>query len=107
VNLHDWIDELCDALDLEVELDEAQVLDLAKVVARNVVRPAAPLTAYLVGVAVGRAGGGEDHAEEYAARAQLLAERWDRPSGAPDPDDTDVDVPDDSTVDHTGDSLDD
>lgn len=107
MNLHDWIDELCDALDLDVDLDEAQVLDLARVVAHNVVRPAAPLTAYLVGVAVGRAGGSEADAEEFAARAQLLAERWDRPSDAPDPDDPDLDVPDDSGVDHTGDSLDD
>ena len=42
VNLHDWIDELCDVLDIETEVDEALVLDLAKVVADNVVRKAAP-----------------------------------------------------------------
>ena len=30
VNLHDWVDELCDELDIELELDEALVLDLAR-----------------------------------------------------------------------------
>ena len=30
MNLHDWIDELCDALDIETEVDEALVLDLRK-----------------------------------------------------------------------------
>ena len=30
VNLHDWIDELCDVLDIEVEVDEALILDLAR-----------------------------------------------------------------------------
>ena len=29
VNLHDWIDELCDTLDVETEVDEALILDLA------------------------------------------------------------------------------
>ena len=42
VNLHDWIDELCDALDIETEVDEALVLDLARDAAHNVERPAAP-----------------------------------------------------------------
>ena len=30
MNLHDWIDELCDVLDIEVEVDEALILDLAR-----------------------------------------------------------------------------
>jgi hypothetical protein len=30
VNLHDWIDELCDTLDIETEVDEALILDLAR-----------------------------------------------------------------------------
>ena len=46
-------------------------------------------------------------AEKLAARAQLLAEGWDRPSDAKDPVDIDDDVPDDSLVDHTGDRFDD
>ena len=44
--------------------------------------------------------------ERLAAKAQALAEGWDRPSGAADPVDVDDDVPDDTGVDHTGDEYD-
>jgi hypothetical protein len=106
VNLHDWIDELCDVLDIETEVDEALILDLAKVAADNVIRPAAPITAYLVGYAAGSAEADEEGVEALAARAQALAEGWDRPSGATDPDDVDDDVPDDTGVDHSDDKYD-
>jgi len=91
VNLHDWIDELCDVLDLDTEVDEGLVLDLARVAAHNVVRPAAPLTTYLLGLAAGRAGAGPEEVEELAERARSLAERWDRPAPADDAED-DADV---------------
>ena len=106
MNLHDWIDELCDALDIETEVDEALILDLAKVAADNVIRPAAPITTYLLGYAAGRAGAAEDEVEDLAARAQALAEGWDRPPNAPDPVDIDDDVPDDTGVDHSDDEYD-
>ena len=67
VNLHDWIDELCDALDLDAEVDEALVLDLARVAAHNVVRPAAPVSTFLLGLAAGRQGAGPEEIEELAA----------------------------------------
>jgi len=104
VNLHDWIDELSDVLDLdpEVEIDEGLVLDLARVVAHAVERPAAPVTAYLLGLAAGAQGANPTVVENLAARAQVLAEGWERPAGAPDPDDVTDEVPDDSGVDHTG-----
>lgn len=107
MNLHDWIDELCDVLDLDTEVDEALVLDLARAAAHNVERPAAPVTTYLLGLAAGRQGADLEAIEVLAAKAQRLAEGWDRPAGAPDPDDVDDDVPDDSTVDHTGETFDD
>jgi hypothetical protein len=106
VNLHDWIDELCDVLDIETEVDEALVLDLAKVAADNVVRKAAPITTYLLGYAAGSQDADVEGVERLAARAQRLAEGWDRPSGAPDPVEVDDDVPDDHEVDHTGDEYD-
>lgn len=77
MNLHDWIDELCDLLDLDIEVDEGLVLDIAKVAAHNVVRPAAPLTTYLLGYAAGRAAADPDGLEQMAARIQRLAEKWD------------------------------
>jgi hypothetical protein len=106
VNLHDWIDELCDALDIDADVDEALILDLAKVAADNVVRMAAPVTTYLVGYAAGAAGADEEEVEALAARAQALAEGWDRPPGAADPDGIDDDVPDDTGVDHSHDRYD-
>jgi molybdopterin-guanine dinucleotide biosynthesis protein A len=106
VNLHDWIDELCDALDIETEVDEALILDLAKVAADNVVRPAAPVTTYLLGYAAGAAAADEDEIERLAARAQALAEGWDRPPDAADPVDVPDEVPDDTGVDHSDDEFD-
>jgi molybdopterin-guanine dinucleotide biosynthesis protein A len=107
VNLHDWIDELCDVLDIDTEVDEALVLDLAKVVADNVVRKAAPISTYLLGYAAGLNEANPLEIEKLAAKAQLLAEGWDRPRDAKDPVDIDDVVPDDSTVDHTGDRFED
>lgn len=105
VNLHDWIDELSDVLDVDTEVDEGLVLDLARVAAHNVTRPAAPITAFLLGYAAGSQDADTEELEALAAKAQRLAEGWDRPADAPDPDDVDDDVPDDSSVDHTGDAY--
>lgn len=53
--LDEWTAQACVALGLDAaNVDQALVLDLARDVAHGVARPAAPLTAYLVGVAVGR-----------------------------------------------------
>jgi hypothetical protein len=86
VNLHDWIDEMCDVLDVDAEVDEGLILDLTKVVADNVVRVAAPISAYILGYAAGQAGADVQQTEALAARVQALAEGWDRPAGAPEPD---------------------
>lgn len=53
--LDDWARRLIGTLGLEgAEVDVNAVLDLARDAAHGVARPAAPLTAYLVGIAVGR-----------------------------------------------------
>jgi hypothetical protein len=53
--LDEWAAQVCAALGLDASvLDRDAVLDLTKDVAHRVARPAAPLTAYLLGVAVGR-----------------------------------------------------
>jgi len=107
VNLHDWIDELCDALDVDTEVDEALVLDLARTAAHDVTKVAAPITTYLLGYAAGEQGAGPDDIEVLAARARALADGWGRAADARDPDDIDDDVPDDSEVDHSGDLYED
>ncbi|MEN8706237.1 MAG: DUF6457 domain-containing protein [Nocardioides marinisabuli] len=82
MNLHDWIDELCDALDLDAEVDETLLLDLARDVAHAVTRPAAPLSAYLLGLAAGAKGGDPAVVEELAERVRALADGWDQPATA-------------------------
>ena len=107
MNLHDWIDELCDVLDLETEVDEGLLNDLAELAHEQVDHGAGPVTAYLLGFAAGARDADPETVERLAARAQRLAENWDRPSDAPDPDDIDDDIPDDRGIDHTGDADDD
>jgi Domain of unknown function (DUF6457) len=72
-SLEDW----AEALRAELGVDAAEgsqkvVLNLARVVAHTVDRPAAPLTAYLLGVAVGRG----EPLPETAQRIQQLARGW-------------------------------
>jgi len=73
--LDDWTDSLCAELGLEPD-DAVQktVLNLARVAAHLVDRPAAPLTAYFLGVAVGQ---GQPLAET-AARIQQVARGFAR-----------------------------
>ncbi|GAA4780755.1 hypothetical protein GCM10023200_12510 [Actinomycetospora chlora] len=83
--LSDWITEV--ALELGIEelgelvdpaVVEPLVLDMTRDVAHGVARPAAPISAYLLGLAVGRAAGAgpgerelaEGFAERLAARAR-------------------------------------
>jgi hypothetical protein len=72
--LDDWIEMVRFELGLEPD-EETQktVLNLTRVVAHTVDRPAAPLTAYFLGVAVGRGA----PLAETAAKLQELARGWD------------------------------
>jgi hypothetical protein len=74
--LHDWIDELCDALDVDAEFDESLVLDVARDAAHNVERSAAPITTYLLGYAAALQEADPERLERLAAAAIGLAEKW-------------------------------
>jgi hypothetical protein len=82
VNLHDWIDELCDLLDVDAEADEGLLGDIAEVAHDNVHAAAGPVTTFLLGVAAGIRDAGPEVVERLAAQVQELAEAWDRPPGA-------------------------
>jgi hypothetical protein len=72
-NLDDWTDAVCAELGLDPEdATQKTVLNLTRVVAHQVDRPAAPLTSYLLGLAVGR---GQPLAET-AGQLQELARKW-------------------------------
>jgi hypothetical protein len=109
VNLHDWIDELSDVLDVDVEVDEGLLLDLARISAHRVQHTSAPITTFLLGYAAGISDADPPEVEALAAKATALAEQWERPAGAPDPevDGFDVEVPDDRGVDHSTDVFED
>ena len=80
--LEEWAGAVCGELDLDpASLDVQVILDMARDVAHGVARPAAPLTAYLLGVAVGR---GRPLAGS-AARISQLAAQWG-PAGGTGPD---------------------
>ena len=70
--LHEWADKLAAALNIEPHFDMSQILDLAGDAAHSVVRPAAPITTFLVGFAAGRAGGTPENLDEAIATATKL-----------------------------------
>jgi hypothetical protein len=74
--LEDWTAALCAELGIDPEeVNQKTVLDLARVAAHTVDRPAAPLSAFFLGVAVGR---GEPLADT-ATRIVQLARDWPTP----------------------------
>lgn len=70
--MDEWVAALAAALELPSDVDVTAVLDVARDVAHNVERPAAPVSTYLVGVAVGRGMA----AEAAVERTQALAIGW-------------------------------
>jgi hypothetical protein len=72
-DLSAWVTALCNALGVDpAEVDVTAVLDLARDAAHGVARPAAPVSAFVVGLAVGR---GLAAAEAFEASA-VLANDW-------------------------------
>jgi hypothetical protein len=71
MSLSEFVTLACATLGVPAgDVDTTLVLDLAREVAHNTVRPAAPVSTYLLGLAVGRGG---DPAE-LAARLTALAQ---------------------------------
>jgi Domain of unknown function (DUF6457) len=73
--MDEWIDAVRQELGLDAAVDIDVILDVARVAAHNVARPAAPVTTYLLGVA---AASGADVADA-ARRIEALASGWTRP----------------------------
>ena len=66
-----WLNDLSTELGIQEVGDAKGLLDITREVAHNVSRPAAPLTLYLLGIAVGQ---GQD-AEEIKAKVEKLVEQ--------------------------------
>lgn len=74
--LDDWIAAAKTELGIDLEVDVHGLLDMTREVAHGVARPAAPLTAFLVGYAAAAAGGGPEAVAEANRKAAQLALRW-------------------------------
>jgi hypothetical protein len=75
--LEEWNARLSAALGVDITVDTEQVLSLAADAAHNVVRPAAPLTTYLVGYAAALNGGTPEAFAEAVEKARALALSWE------------------------------
>ncbi|WP_406210475.1 DUF6457 domain-containing protein [Streptomyces decoyicus] len=82
--LDEWITAVKAELGIELDVDTAALLDLARDAAHGVARPAAPLTTFLIGYAAGQQG---RDVQELTDRAAALANRW-AAEGAADADAT-------------------
>lgn len=77
---HAWLQQVADDLDLPPEVvhdSVKEVLDLTAAVAHNRSRPAAPVTAFLIGLAAGAAAENvsDDHlSAQYRPRIRQIAE---------------------------------
>ncbi|HMC68093.1 MAG TPA: DUF6457 domain-containing protein [Mycobacteriales bacterium] len=80
--MDEWTHTVCRALGVdETTFERDLILDLTKEVAHNVARPAAPLTAFLVGLAAGQAGGGQGAVRELVEKVAALAGGYTAPDG--------------------------
>jgi hypothetical protein len=78
--MSEWVAEVCAELGLDLTDHDATtttVLDLTADVAHGVARPAAPVTAYLVGLAAGRTADPEATTALLAARLGERAKAWE------------------------------
>jgi molybdopterin-guanine dinucleotide biosynthesis protein A len=77
--LQEWTQALTAELGVEVDVDIDLVLELARDAAHGVSRPAAPLTAFVVGFAAAQRGGDAAAITQVVDEARLLAARWTPP----------------------------
>lgn len=70
--LQAWLDQLLAAFEIaDIDVDVHAVLNLAGVAAHSIVRPAAPLTTFVAGLAAGLAAGSGQASEAGAMAAAL------------------------------------
>ena len=74
--LEEWVAAVCAELGIDGPIDRDLVLEMTRDVAHGVARPAAPLTAYLVGLAAGRGTDPAVATSEAITRVADLVARW-------------------------------
>jgi hypothetical protein len=84
--LDEWIEAACAELGVEpADVHRDLILGVARDVAHGVARPAAPLTAYLMGLAAGRGTPVRDAAARITEMAEGWADRNPENGSAPSP----------------------
>jgi hypothetical protein len=80
--LDEFLRTACKALGVDpAAVDQQLILDLTRDVAHNVARPAAPLSAFVVGLAAGKAGGDAEAVRAAATKVAALAGGYTSPDG--------------------------
>jgi hypothetical protein len=75
-----WVEHLCTTLGVDsAAVDLRALLDMTKDVAHNVDRPAAPVSAFVVGLAAAREGGTPEAVAAACERAAEAARAWEAP----------------------------
>lgn len=72
ISLAAWVDEVAAQLGVRVDVDIAELLELAGEVEREMERPAAPLTTFLVGYAAARGGNGRAVVHELTGKIRAI-----------------------------------
>ena len=72
-----WAANLAAGLDVEQVVDVDTVLRVAADAAHGVMRPAAPLTTFLVGLAIGQGGAGPARVADVLEHVRSAIETWD------------------------------
>lgn len=70
--MNEWIDAVKKELGLTISCDVDTILDIARDAAHTIERPAAPVTTFLLGVAVAQGATQQEAAEKISA----LAKGW-------------------------------
>ena len=80
MTLADWIDALCTELDVPRDVvDERAILDLARETAHGIERPAAPVSAFILGYAAASTAPTQgDRALLYAAASRLVEQHVEK-----------------------------
>lgn len=80
--LDEWLRAAAPELGLDgEEVATSRILAVAADVAHGVARPAAPLSTFLLGLALGRGARDGESIEQLAARLSALAAQWEERAG--------------------------
>lgn len=78
--IQEWVEHLCMMLEVDSSaVDLRAILDMTRDVAHHVDRPAAPVSAFIVGMAAARHGGGAEAVAQASAQAAHAARVWSMP----------------------------